>query len=453
MNKKYIVFALALFACFGSIDKINAGENKFYKIEDGIYRKHENETTEGLINFINNDGDKTESLDLSWSEVIDFANSKINWAQCKKLKTLDLSHTKIKDSELQKIIKECPTLKKINLLNCVAIKGSDLVWTNCMNLKELRLDCTSISDTGLQKITKPEVLYLNYTKITDSGLQSILANCKNLKKLSLNGCKALIFNKDLDWKNCGALEELYLGETKITDGGLQGILTNCKNLKTLSLFACKALEFDKDLEWKNSGNLEKLRLWSTNITNKGLQKILTQCSKLKELSLTACGNLEFEKFEDFNWTLCKNLAKLDLVRTNITAAGLKNLLDGCTNLKELNLNSCKKLDEKYRQEYKTQKDIEQLKKDLGIENPKSLPTNPTQKPFWLVAKWQALPTHWKWAIGVGAVAIPVIGAFIFYKKTHTIQKLSSAIWRRLPSFLKRQKTVNQPLITQHLYKI
>ena len=169
--------------------------------------------------------------------------------------------------------------------------------------------------------------------------------------------------------------------------------------------------------------------------------------------LRTCGLIDFTD-PKIDWSNCANLTKLNLSYTDdIITEGLKKILTCCPKLKELNLLWCDLLDEKYRQEYKTQKAIEQLKKDLGIENPKSVPTNPTQKPSWLVATWQALPTHWKWTIGVGAVAIPLIGAFIFYKKSHTLQNLSNALWRRLPRFLKRQKTVNQPLIAQHLYKI
>ena len=72
---------------------------------------------------------------------------------------------------------------------------------------------------------------------------------------------------------------------------------------------------------------------------------------------------------------------------------------------------------------------------------------------WFAKKWQALLPSWKWAMGVGAVVIPLIGALIFYKRSQTIQNFSSALWHRLPSFLKRQKTVNQPLIAQNRFKI
>jgi len=174
---------------------------------------------------------------------------------------------------------------------------------------------------------------------------------------------------------------------------------------------------------------------------KKLNGVLTKCTGLEMLSLAGSKGIDFTKLK---WTDCKKLKTLDLHYTNIDAAGLNKILTGCQELKELNLLWCEKLDEKYRQEYKTQKAIEQLKKDLGIENPKSVPTNPTQKPSWLVATWQGLSTHWKWTIGVGAVAIPVIGALIFYKKSHTLQNLSSALWHRLPLFSKRQKTVNSP---------
>ncbi|HBY06180.1 TPA: hypothetical protein DEG75_04535 [Candidatus Dependentiae bacterium] len=171
-----------------------------------------------------------------------------------------------------------------------------------------------------------------------------------------------------------------------------------------------------------------------------LNGVLTKCTGLEALSLAESKGIDFTKL---NWTNCKNLNMLNLHSTDIDVASLKKILIGCPNLKKLNLFGCEKLDEKYRNYYQTKEEVERLKKDLGLENQKSLPINP--KPSWLVAKWQALSTPWKWALGLGAVAIPLIGACIFYKKSHSIKNLSGAIWYRLAPLLKRQKTVNQPL--------
>jgi len=257
------------------------------------------------------------------------------------------------------------------------------------------------------------------------------------------------------FKNINAGEDgaFQLYEAATTEDLKQLIQRDGNKIKDLKLSGCKAINFtDVKLDWKSCTKLETIDLSYSNITESGLQNILTQCTKLKDLNLLS--NFRFIErdfdFETLNWSNCKNLEKLNLFRTDLTKDGLINILTQCTALNNLNLWNCNLLDA-------TREEIERLKKDLGLENQKSLPINPkipkkTQKPFWLVAKWQALPTPWKWALGIGAVAIPLIGACIFYKK-QSIKNLSSALWRRLMPLLKRQKTANQPFIAQPRYQI
>jgi len=265
-------------------------------------------------------------------------------------------------------------------------------------------------EDGIYKL-KPKATTEDLRKlVTEQGAQIV--------ELDLQGYTRLNF--DLDWSNCKKLKKINFFATQISDAGLRNILTNCKALEELHLNACSDLEF-KNLDWSNCKKLQTLDLSSTKISDAGLQEILTNCEALEELDLS-WNKLEFKNLD---WSNCKKL-------------------------KKLNLSECENLDEKYRNCYKTKEAIEQLKKDLGLENQKSLPINP--KPSWLVAKWQALSTPWKWTLGIGAVAVPLIGACIFYKK-QSIKNLSSAIWYRLAPLLKRQKTANQPLIVQNRYQI
>ena len=428
MNKKYIVFACALFACFGCLKDINAGENEVYELEQDA-------TTESLKKLIKDEGDKIKNLNLRVHESIVFTN--IDWSKCTQLESLDLSCTTLTTEGLKQILTGCPNLKNLNLSYCKSIDFTNIDWSKCKNIESLDLSLTAITAEGLKKI---------------------LTGCPNLKNLNLSYCKSIVFTK-INWSKCTQLESLDLTYTNIATEGLKKILTGCPNLKNLNLSQCKSIDFaDKAIDWSKCKNIEKLNLPFTDITAEGLKKILIGCPRLKELKLSECENIDFINID---WSNCKNLNDLTLYCTDITTEGLKKILTGCPNLTKLYLLYCTKLDEKYRKEYKTQEAIEKLKKDLGIENPKSFPTHPIipkkseqpQKLSWLAAKWQGLSTSWKWTIGVGAVAIPVIGALIFYKRSQTIQNLSSALWRRLPGFLKRQKTVNFPLNAQHLYKI
>ncbi|HBY06183.1 MAG: hypothetical protein UV38_C0002G0061 [candidate division TM6 bacterium GW2011_GWE2_42_60] len=325
MNKRYIVFALALFACFGGLKDINATE-MVELVKAGEFKLNESATTEDLIKLIQEKGAQIVELDFSKCKNIDFTN--LNLSGCNKLQTLDLSYTNITTEDLNKIISSRPELICLYLDRCNKLDFANLNLNGCVNL--LNLD-------------------LSYTNITTEDLNKIISSRPELICLYLLECNAIDFT-DINWSK-NELEALYLNSTYITPDGLKKILASCPNLRTLDLWECKFL------------------------------------------------------------------------------------------------------DEKYRNCYQTKEAIEELKKDLGIENQKSLPINP--KPSWLVAKWQALSTPWKWALGIGAVAIPLIGACIFYKykRSQCVKNLSGAIWRRLAPLLRRQKLTNQPLVVQNRYQI
>jgi len=369
-----------------------------------------------------------------------------NKATTKDLKEL----IKVKGSEI----------KELNLCWCKNIDLTPIDWENCKNLERLDLD-------------------LSFPDVTASGLQKILMACLNLKKLDLcwherstkyrrrYASKKDIekLKKDLETEvqkldskaSTEALKELIRGPELET---LSTVVTTTKDLKEwieiegsvskeLNLCWCKNIDFTQ-IDWESCKNLETLSLRDSNIEAFGLQKILTSCLSLKELNLDCCKNIDFTQID---WKNCKklNLLKdLNLRQTNIHPTELRkfiNLLSFDNQFLKLNLNGCKNLghNTNLQNEYKSRDDYSTFITDLS----KAV----AEDHSWFAKKWQALLPSWKWAMGVGAVVIPLIGALIFYKRSQTIQNFSSALWHRLPSFLKRQKTVNQPLIAQNRFKI
>ncbi|HBY06182.1 MAG: hypothetical protein UV38_C0002G0062 [candidate division TM6 bacterium GW2011_GWE2_42_60] len=341
MNKKYILFALAFFACFGSLKDINAGE-------DGICKLNESATTEDLIKLIQDKGAQIVKLDLFKCKNIDFTHQDINWTHCKNLRSLNLYETKITDRGLQSILTNNKNLKELILARCRALAfDKDLDWKNCEALEKLSLESTNI---------------------TTEGLKNILTDCPSLKNLDLFTCINLDFAK-LNLSKC---ERLDLSYTNITTDDLNKIIVSCQKLRYLLLYGCEKISFE-EINWNKCANLEELTISSTMITNTGLNRILTGCLNLKILNPSECKNLNFEAIKLSN---CTQLISLNLSFTKITPEGLKNILTCCPHLTTLDLFSCNKLDEKYRHCYKTKEAIEELKKDLGIENQKSLSTNP-----------------------------------------------------------------------------
>ncbi|HBY06160.1 TPA: hypothetical protein DEG75_04435 [Candidatus Dependentiae bacterium] len=207
MNKKYILFAFALFACFGSLKDINAGEN--------LTRNYAaiNVTEEFINNSIQNDGNKIVNLTLSY--------------------------TNLTAHELNKIISFCPRLRELYLWKCQDISFEDVVnWSKCPELGVLDISSTMITNTGLEKV---------------------LTGCLNLKTLNLSDCKNLNFEA-IKLSNCTQLISLDLSFTKITIEGLKNILTHCPNLTNLDLQFCKTTLDEKYCqEYSTKKEIQELR--------------------------------------------------------------------------------------------------------------------------------------------------------------------------------------------------
>lgn len=143
--------------------------------------------------------------------------------QCRKLRTVDISHCeKISDAGVAALT-ACKRLKCLNVLGC-----------------------SRLTDRGVSAFCRgsPQLLLLNLSQcfqITDTTLFAIGKSCAKLQSLLLTRCHR-ISDKGLVavGKGCPRLQTLYVnGCFQVTELGLAEVAQNCRNLLYLNVTGCE----------------------------------------------------------------------------------------------------------------------------------------------------------------------------------------------------------------------
>ncbi|KAL8136323.1 hypothetical protein V2J09_002324 [Rumex salicifolius] len=211
---------------------------------------------------------------------------------CAALSSLDLSHSTLRCPHLVKLIRHCPNLMSLLVVDFIEDCGLEVVAASCKELQELRVlpsdpydvDPTiSITKQGLnfilllpidefslldnrQAVTslligtiEPQsVDYLTHQPL-DSGFISIFERCKRLKRFWTTG---IVTDRLLDKIGTSGKKLKVLGFTLCegSDVGIHRVLSGCTNLRKLFIRECP---FGGQAILANSDMLESIRcLWT-----------------------------------------------------------------------------------------------------------------------------------------------------------------------------------------------
>jgi len=311
----------------------------------------------------------------------------LDWSALTELRVLDLGETFITGAGLQKILYSCPKLERLILRNCEGLNLKDLDWSKVGELTILNVrGATNITNKELEKIGRccpklnilvlsnpqsaPGVkeadfdwttgvdwgLFKNLTELDLDGnklvsnvsLKKIRERCPKLKSLRGLVCGTgfkLTFNT-FDLSLLNGLTVLKLScegqEGEITSEGLRYILNNCSFKECI--FSMGLFPRGK-FNWSKLGqSLEKLKLHCTTIKHRALQRVLQGCVNLKILDLSASCNSK-HTLENLDWSmLAGKLISLNLSNNPMSDAGLLPILNSCVNLKILSLEGCEGLE-------------------------------------------------------------------------------------------------------------
>jgi len=286
---------------------------------------------------------------------------------CPLLTSLDASFCRqLVDDSLSRMAEACPLIEHLILSSCLSIGIDGLsslqclhkltlldlsytflinlkpVFDSCPQLKVLKLSaCKYLSDSPLDALYTDGALPflveldLSYSSIGQTAIEDLLAFCKNLVNVNLNGCtnlQELVCGSDdcssvdmpVDFcpPNCAPAKNEEISEQS---GRLLEVLncTGCPNIKKVVI-----------LSMANFLHLSKINLnLSTN-----LKEVDLTCSNLHSLNLSNCSSLEVLKLD------CPRLTNLQLLAcTMLQDEELESAISLCSALEILNVHSCPKI--------------------------------------------------------------------------------------------------------------
>lgn len=255
---------------------------------------------------------------------------------CGQLKMIDVAFTKIDITGLQHIVKVLGCqLENLSLRNCNRVQGESilpLIQEHCPNLTSLDLSSTNIRKLCVEK------LQAGCPKLKHLFLVNLLLTSTPVCKTLINGKKPNGF-PELETLGlpCG-----FIGYDQRNDRFLDRILWASRNLKMLDIRGPNTYSHD-GLRRLPASSLEQLYFTNSASFCKVAVIVEKWHHSLEVLDLSQNKTVEDEDMELLKNFGMPKLHTLDLNNTNITALGLKSVLNGCPNLTDLNLSSCRGL--------------------------------------------------------------------------------------------------------------
>ncbi|KAJ6330375.1 hypothetical protein OIU76_009062 [Salix suchowensis] len=257
---------------------------------------------------------------------------------CPLLTSLDASFcSQLKDDCLSATTASCPLIGSLILMSCPSP-----VFDSCLQLKVLKLQaCKYLTDTSLEPLYKDgalpalQELDLSYGTLCQFAIEELLACCRHLTHLSLNGCVNM---HDLNW-GCsgGQLSEL---PGKISSPAL----FSHENIPVPIEQPNRLLQ---NLNCVGCPNIRKvvipavalcLHLSSLNLSlSANLKEVDVVCFDLYFLNLSNCCSLEILKLE------CPRLTSLFLQSCNIDEGVVEAAISQCGMLETLDVRFCPKI--------------------------------------------------------------------------------------------------------------
>ncbi|XP_042003043.1 F-box/LRR-repeat protein 15-like [Salvia splendens] len=287
---------------------------------------------------------------------------------CPLLTALDASFcSQLKDDFLSATAFSCPLIESLVLMSCPSVGPDGLsslrglrsltyldlsytflvnlqpVFRSCLYLKVLKLQaCKYLSDTSLEPIYKGNALPalceldLSYGTLRQSAIEELLAGCRHLTHVSLNGCVNM---HDLDWgfhngrlSDVSTSYELFGGSSGESDMLLPEHETN-RLLQNLNCVCCPNIKKVVIPPTARCFHLSSLNLSLSS----NLKEVDISCCNLLFLNLSNCNSLEILKLD------CPRLTSLFLQSCSIEEEAVETAITHCSVLETLDVRFCPKI--------------------------------------------------------------------------------------------------------------
>ncbi|KAL1557278.1 F-box/LRR-repeat protein 15 [Salvia divinorum] len=282
---------------------------------------------------------------------------------CPLLTSLDASFcSQLKDDCLSATASSCPLIESLVLMSCPSVGPDGLsslhflqsltfldlsytflvnlqpVFNSCMYLKVLKLQaCKYLSDSSLEPLYKHNALPalceldLSYGTLCQSAIEELLACCRHLTHVSLNGC---INMHDLDWSF--QIEKLPLTDGSHTSMSESIVLSQEQGDRLLQSLNCVGCPNIKKVVIPPTARCFHLSLLNLSLSS-NLKEVDISCCNLFTLNLSNCNFLEILKLD------CPRLASLFLQSCGIDEQAVEAAIRQCNMLETLDVRLCPKI--------------------------------------------------------------------------------------------------------------
>ncbi|ETP07368.1 hypothetical protein, variant 1 [Phytophthora nicotianae CJ01A1] len=223
------------------------------------------------------------------------------------------------------ILKNCPNLKTLELLDCRALTFSG--WPrDAVALRKVFLNgCNFVTNQAASSLitvcgdTLEKIIFTEATSLDSQIFRDLARHARRLEELTINDCTSVRLRdfqaltealwsslRWLDLASCRGissfpdatslpqLQVLILDKTKINDDGLRGISQVATSLRYLSLQDCRAISDDGVAALATSDvsdgctSLELVDLKGTPVTDASLRALEARCPRLHLVRVDSC---------------------------------------------------------------------------------------------------------------------------------------------------------------------
>lgn len=287
---------------------------------------------------------------------------------CPRLTSLDASFCRqFSDDSLSSTAASCPQIESLILSSCLSISFGglsslhclqcltqlDLSYTFLMNLQPvfdsccqlviLKLSaCKYLQDSSLDALYKGGALPalreldLSYSSIGHAAIVDLLAYCRNLVNVNLNGC---VYMHELAWGSSGFQSAgMTIGSSLSNFLPLvDGDISCTKSDHLLEFLNCTGCPYLKKVVIPSTACCFRLTKLNLNLST-NLKEVDLACPNLSNLNLSNCSSLEILKLD------CPRLTNLQLSACSmLSEEAVEAAISGCCNLETLNVHSCTKM--------------------------------------------------------------------------------------------------------------
>ncbi|KAG8381763.1 hypothetical protein BUALT_Bualt05G0006400 [Buddleja alternifolia] len=285
---------------------------------------------------------------------------------CPLLTSLDASFcSQLKDDCLSATTSSCPLIDSLVLMSCPSVGPDGLsslrclgnliyldlsytflvnlqpVFDSCLYLKVLKLQaCKYLSDTSLEPLYKGSALPalceldLSYGTLCQSAIEELLACCKHLTHISLNGCVNM---HDLDWSfRFERSSDMNTFNGSYDSHSLENIPPQDQTNRSLQYLNCVGCPNIKKVVIPPTARCSNLSSLNLSLSS-NLSEVDISCCNLTVLNLSNCNSLEILKLD------CPRLTSLFLQACNIYEEAVEAAIMQCSMLETLDVRFCPKI--------------------------------------------------------------------------------------------------------------